>query len=138
MTTLYEKIQGMKVWLIEDDEIVKESIRLHFLLNGCPFKTFGSVEEAVDFLPVESPDLVICDYQLPGLDGWRFLENLEKDHSGARKVLITAYPFDLPVADLRQAHIDALLVKPFSVQEMEEMLEQVTGTAINAKRDPAG
>ena len=137
MKDIYRKIGAMKVVLVEDDELVRENIAVHFRLKGCPLKTFRNVEEATDSFEIESPDLVISDYLLPGRDGLSFLKQVAREHPRTRKILTTAFPEDLPADVLRKAGIDALLLKPFGVEEMEGVLEQVieAGTRGNRGND---
>ena len=59
------------VAIIEDDESTREGLRL--LINGSPgFRctaAFGSVEEALEGLGADEPDVLLTDIQLPGMSG---------------------------------------------------------------------
>ncbi|MEI7843433.1 MAG: ATP-binding protein [Gallionellaceae bacterium] len=59
-----KKVIDMRVLVIEDDESVRNGMRI--LLNdwGCVCDTAGSIEEALDLARTHAPELIICDYRL--------------------------------------------------------------------------
>jgi DNA-binding NarL/FixJ family response regulator len=54
-----------------------------------------------------------------------FLKQLAREHPRTRTILITAYPNETLAGELKAGPIDGFLLKPFSVEEMERLLEQV-------------
>src|SRR5688572_18385024 len=48
-----------------------------------------TAEEAWQLVEAEQPQLVICDYRLPGLDGVTFLERLHEKWPLVRRILYT-------------------------------------------------
>jgi signal transduction histidine kinase/ActR/RegA family two-component response regulator len=59
-----KQLLEMRVLVVEDDEIVRNGMRI--LLNnwGCECDAAGSIEEALDLARMHTPDLIICDYRL--------------------------------------------------------------------------
>lgn len=77
---------------------------------------------ALEKLAATSPDLVICDVQLPGVDGLDVLASLRQSEGGKGRIpfiLLTAYDD----ADFRrradELGADAYLVKPVDYVELE-------------------
>lgn len=59
-----KKLINRHVLVIDDDESVRNGMRI--LLNdwGCACRLAGSIEEAINLARTEAPDLIICDYRL--------------------------------------------------------------------------
>ena len=127
---LYEKLGTMKIVLVDDNDMLRENIALYLRMNGCSVRTFENGEEAAESFGVEAPDLVISDYLLPGRDGLALLKQLARDYPLAKRILITAFPREMLADEVGLAGIDAMVLKPFTVEELERILEQVIGTGI--------
>lgn len=84
--------------LIVDDE---ESTRTTFseVLNNYEFSSImaSSGREAVDIFSQESPDAVLLDLKMPGMDGIETLKELKKINPDIPVILITAHG-DIPTA----------------------------------------
>lgn len=118
-------IQGCYVLLIENDCLVKESLRLLLQENGADVDVATSWVELTNLLPTleRYPDIVITDYRLP--DGYTAVDILKTlpDHLNNRPPCIiltgeTALPFDL----LDRAHI---LYKPVETPQLLQSIQQL-------------
>ena len=69
------------VLIVEDSD--KAFKILEVLLSNAGFKTFRCVtaEMGLEILSVYRPKLIILDILLPGMDGWEFLQNLQRDRA---------------------------------------------------------
>ncbi len=115
----------MTMFLVEDDTLLRDSMVLYFRTQGCGIHAFASAEEARPVFPAHPPDIVICDHWLPGMDGLTFLKQIGAQHPGAIKLLISAYPSSQLAEEARSAGIDEYLLKPFSIEELEQTLERL-------------
>ena len=122
--TFYKRLSELMMCIVENDGLLRDSMVLFFRTKGCNVLAFGSAEEASPFLEARPPDIVICDYGLPGMDGMRFLEGIGARHPAAVKILIGGGPGSLLDGDAKRAGIDEALLKPFSVEEIERALER--------------
>ncbi|MGD9301077.1 MAG: response regulator, partial [Desulfobacterales bacterium] len=80
----------MKILIIDDDEWIRDSLRIYFEAEGCHVVVLETAEEGLAELEYQPYDLIIVDYKLPGLNGLEFLKRTYDEHSDAMKVLITA------------------------------------------------
>lgn len=122
--TLYARMSELKMCIVENDELLRESMALFFRTKGCHVQAYGSAEEASPDLEARPPDIVICDYGLPGMDGMKFLEEVGTRHPAAVKILIGGGTGPLLAMDARRIGIDEVLLKPFSVEEIERTLSR--------------
>ncbi|WP_067515500.1 sigma-54-dependent transcriptional regulator [Endozoicomonas ascidiicola] len=113
-----DKVQG-KILIVEDEEIIRSSLRRLLERQGYSVTETGSVYEAEDsLLKDDSYDLIISDLRLPGKPGTEMI-NL----AGTIPVLImTSYAsLNSAVSTMKQGAVD-YIAKPF---DHAEMLERV-------------
>jgi CheY-like chemotaxis protein len=60
---LMQKLK-MRVLIVDDDKIVRDSMRMLLHDLGCECDVAESIEEALDLARIQAPEIVICDYRL--------------------------------------------------------------------------
>jgi len=65
--------------IVEDDPKSAELLRLQLQRNGFRVERATSAESALAMAAAECPDLITVDIQLPGMDGWTFIERIKQD-----------------------------------------------------------
>ena len=129
----YKKLKNMKTLMVEDDPWVRDSMRLLFETEECPFIGMETAEEVLDRLSKgEVFDLFIADYRLPGMDGVTFLKKIISLHPRAYKILCTAYPNDAMLQGAGMLNIHAVVHKPFTTDQFEKVLSKV----LNGSKTP--
>jgi len=91
MMELFSKLKEMKILLIDDDEWIRDSMRLFFEGEGCHLLALKTAEEGLEALKSKTYDIIIVDYRLPGMDGLKFPKLIQGSNPNAKKILITAY-----------------------------------------------
>ncbi len=113
------------VLTIEDDGAVRRGI-----VDSLRFAGYSPLEAAdgragLDLAVRAAPDLVLLDVLLPGLDGFRVLEELRKAHPALPVIMLTARGAEEDrVRGLRRG-ADDYVVKPFSTSELLARVEAV-------------
>ncbi|MBF2026134.1 MAG: response regulator [Oscillatoriales cyanobacterium C42_A2020_001] len=108
------------VFIIDDDHLVRESIQ--YLLESEGFRVIAADcgETGIKLAVETQPDLVLCDVQMPGIDGYEVLAALRDSPVTA----VTPFIFltgRSDKSDLRQGMnlgADDYLTKPFSAKEL--------------------
>lgn len=121
-TTLFEALQKMRLLLVEDDALIRDSLRLLFESEGCRLEALETAEEAVEAVRRREYDIVITDYRLPGMDGLEFLRKLQEYRPATMRVLLTAYMDEDVLADAFRVGVHEFIEKPFSSVDLEEAL----------------
>lgn len=67
------------VLVVEDDEVIRESMREVFELAGFDVVTACNGREALDLVRRRRPCAVVLDLFMPVMDGWQFLAEIERD-----------------------------------------------------------
>jgi DNA-binding NarL/FixJ family response regulator len=78
-----------KVFIIEDDaiylEFLKENLRVKYKIYA-----YYSAEDAILALKSITPDVLIIDYKLPGMNGMELYENVKDSLPNDVKIIITS------------------------------------------------
>lgn len=100
------------VLVIDDDSTVRDSVVAY--LDDCDYLMMSadSAQSALSVLENETPDAVICDLKMPGMNGIELLEKLSESHPGLPVIVVSgAGVMDDVVRALRLGAAD-FLVKP--------------------------
>ncbi len=126
-----------KVYVIDDDEAMRDS--LSFLLESAGFDVtlFESALKFLDALPELAFGCVVSDVRMPGLDGIELLKRM-KTRPGAFPIIIMTGHGDIPLAveAMKLGAID-FLEKPFEDDRLITMIEMAVQQAAPAAKNQA-
>ena len=122
---LYEDLRRLKLAIVEDDTLLRESLVLYFRLNRCDVAAFAEADAALEEFGKNPPDIVVSDLRLPGVDGMTLLRQVGERRPGTLRILVTAHASAGVTREVEQAGIDGFLLKPFSVPELEDALRRL-------------
>ena len=108
------------IYVIEDDENIRELIKAALESYGYQIEAFEAAEPALESIVRDQPSLAIFDIMLPGMDGLSAIEEIRKDPKIGNLpiIVLTAKDkeFDKVIGLDRGA--DDYMTKPFSVLEL--------------------
>ncbi|HTA32600.1 MAG TPA: response regulator transcription factor [Solirubrobacteraceae bacterium] len=108
----------MRLLVVDDDPSVREALALVLDLNGFEVTTAIDGREAIRTLAIDSPDAVILDVLMPGLDGLEVCRRLRATGNRTPVLMLTARSeVSERVAGL-EAGADDYLAKPFAREEL--------------------
>ena len=112
------------VLVVDDEPNMRLLIRLILEEGDMTVLEASSGEEALEFLASSSPDVVLLDIRLPGIDGWEVLERMRGDDRMRRipVVGISAHASATPKVAAERGCV-AFLSKPFRAEELLEAME---------------
>ena len=117
--------EGSKILLVDDDERIRDSMRMFFEDQGHRFKAVGSSEHALEELAKNTYNIIIMDYKLPGMNGLELLERIRETHPAAAKIFITAYSSEALFAQAKEAGAVGFIRKPLTAEKIEECLARI-------------
>lgn len=105
---------------------------------GLEVDTVNSGENAIELLKhnKEKYDLIIVDWNMPGLDGIETCKIIDKDlHINSEKIiLISAYSEDSLLEGIKEAKISHYLHKPINPSSLNDMLNEIFLGKINSEK----
>ena len=122
MNNHFSQLKKAKTLLVDDDELIRESLSMVFATKGCFIKTAETAEEGLKALEEEKFDIIISDLRLPGIDGLRFLRFAALIQPHPVRFLVTAYKDDHVLDEAERIGVNEFIEKPFSVDALAESL----------------
>jgi len=83
--------QTPRVFIVDDDELVRHSVAPLLEESEIEVKTFDSAESFLECAPKYDVGCLIADVQMPGMSGLELIENLRSNESGLMSILVTGY-----------------------------------------------
>jgi DNA-binding NtrC family response regulator len=115
----------MKPILIVDDEpIVRESIRDWLKDAGYKVATAETGEEALALVEKQDFSVIIMDVRLPGKTGVTVLKEVKALKPGIKSIIITAYPSAEMVAEAKKLGVVDYLIKPIAPDDLERLVRE--------------
>ena len=113
------------VFVVDDDEAVRDSLRVLLKTVGINTETFASGREFLDSYDPDRPGCVVLDIRMPGMSGMELQEQLVVRNAILPVIFITGHG-DVPMAvhALRSGAVD-FMQKPFSEQALLDRIQQV-------------
>ena len=122
-----------KVLIVEDDEIIAQSMRDHLAAAGHEAKWTAKGDQGLAAMRYEAPDVVVLDLMLPQRDGWSVIEQARADGIGTPILVVSARGTEHDRIHALDIGADDYLVKPFS---MAELVARVNAAARRGVRAP--
>jgi excisionase family DNA binding protein len=118
---------GPLVLIVDDDERVREYVRVNLQMEGYAVREAANAEEGLAVLEEVSPDLVLLDVMMPEVDGWEMLRRVQERHGvGAIPVVMFSGKVDENAAAEATARgAQGFLGKPFDPQQLIEHAKQL-------------
>ena len=106
------------IYVIEDDDNIRDLIRIALEGFGYRVKAFECAEEGLAAMEREKPDLAVFDWMLPGMDGVSAIKRIRRTDTGMPILLLTARDKELDIVIGLDGGADDYMTKPFGVLEL--------------------
>jgi DNA-binding response OmpR family regulator len=112
------------VLIVDDDPSISRMIRRALEMEGYRVLTAASGQSALDVLEQETPDLVLLDIAMPGMDGYTVCRRLRQSSEIPIIIVTVKDDTEEKVAGL-EAGADDYVVKPFSTAQLVARVKAV-------------
>ncbi len=113
-----------KILVVDDDKNICELLRLYLEKEGYSVTLAYDGEEALGKFNTLSPDMVLLDIMLPGLDGWQVCREIRKK-SNVPIIMTTAKGETFDKVLGLELGADDYIVKPFDTKEVIARIKAV-------------
>ena len=116
------KARKSRILAIDDDLLVRESMKMLLQANGFEITVAASGKEALEFLAKETFDLVLTDIRMPEMNGIETLKAIRAERAKFGKpplpeIVLTAYDDESAKQEAQKLGIREFLLKPFDLDE---------------------
>ncbi|HUQ56258.1 response regulator transcription factor [Lentzea sp.] len=112
------------ILLIEDDPLVRRGLELALSRHGHDMRTAGTGEDGLLELGSSTPDLVVLDLMLPGIDGFEVCRRIRAGGE-VPVIMLTARGDDFDVVGGLAAGADDYVVKPVQPTVLDARIRAV-------------
>ncbi|HEX9181397.1 MAG TPA: response regulator [Burkholderiales bacterium] len=132
-----ERPDAAKVFIVDDDEAIRDSLAWLLRTRGLTAQAYGSAEEFLDACNRDARGCLVLDMRMPGMSGLELHEKLQQRGCTLPVIFLTGHA-DVPmaVAAIKRGAFD-FVEKPFNDNALVDLI--IKGiehdTAARARRD---
>ena len=113
------------ILVVDDEPLIRETLEEYLTQEGYQVSTCASGEQALELAAEQFFEVVLCDVQLPGLDGIETLERLLQVTPQSFVLLVTAYATVENAIEAFQRGAHDYLMKPIVLDEVSAKLRRI-------------
>ena len=131
--------RGASLLVVDDSRLMLELVSEGFTSRGYLVYEAACAEDALELLDDISPDAIVADILMPGMDGWAFFEAVKK----RGRLSETPFVFLTSETELRKrvrglnVGADDYVTKPFDVEELHARVERLIERRRSIEKDRA-
>lgn len=110
------------IFIVDDEQTIRDGITLA-LESNYKMRAFSTAEDALKAFRKESPDLVLLDIGLPGMDGIEALREIRQIRPEALVIMITAFEDIKTVVSAMKLGAYDYIVKPIHMDGLEVTIQ---------------
>ena len=122
--TQINNICNKNILFVESSKRIRDALSLFFEFEECNFLAVETPQEALKALRNINYDIIVADYDLPGLNGLEFLNRIKSNFPDTIEILTTSFADRNLVEDAKEAGIRDVIQKPFSAVALIMHLSQ--------------
>ena len=112
------------VWIIDDDDSIRWVLQKALEGAGFIVTSFDNANTIIQRLQQESPDAIITDVRMPGIDGLELLSHLSTDYPELPVIIMTAHTDLDSAVSAYQGGAFEYLPKPFDIDDAVDVAQR--------------
>ncbi|MFA5699916.1 MAG: sigma-54 dependent transcriptional regulator [Desulfuromonas sp.] len=116
--------QNQQILVVDDEQLIRWSLEKNLLKHGFMVQTAESGAQALEIIERDTPDLVLLDISMPGIDGLETLQEIKKNDPSIVVIMITALGvLETAVKAMQYGAFD-YIHKPFNIDELLGVIDK--------------
>jgi CheY-like chemotaxis protein len=117
------------ILVVDDEPLVCDAVKMMLDFDGHVVRTAANGKDALALLAEKRFDLVITDFEMPGMRGDELAAAIKARSPGQPVVMITAYAEMLQASGNPLTGVDHIISKPFLLENLREAIAKVAPPA---------
>lgn len=115
------------LYIVDDEKVIRDGLAIS-LEEEYQVATFSEAETALETMTDHSPDLVLLDISLPGIDGIEALGRIKQINPDIPVIMITAYEDITTVISVMKLGAYDYVIKPIHMDSLEVTIKNALET----------
>ena len=111
-----------EILVVDDDQSVASAFERFLQYEGHAHRIASSAQEALRLIVEKTPDLVVMDIRMPGVDGLQALQEIRSRFPDIYVVMMTAYGTSQTSIDAIRAGAFDYLTKPLDLDQLSDVI----------------
>ena len=122
---------GGNILVVDDNKFLRIVVSKMLSRLGYEVSSADSGENGLSIFLKNKFDIVLSDYEMPGMDGVAFACSVKKSSPRTRVVIMTGAGRET-VLSRKSTAVDEVISKPFTLAEIDETIQNLSGKALCA------
>jgi CheY-like chemotaxis protein len=122
---------GEKILVVDDNNFLRSVVAKMLSMLGYEVLSADSGENGLSLFLKNKFDIVLSDYEMPGMDGVAFACSVKKSSPRTPVVIMTGAGRET-VFSRKSTAVDEVISKPFTLAEIDETIQSLSGKALFA------
>ncbi len=126
----------IKILVVDDnkslDDMIKEYFSSHAVIEVSDVAYNG--KDGLNLLSENKYDMVILDLIMPGMDGIKLLEEVNKKNINTKVIILTSYNSPEVIRKVSGLGIKYFMLKPFELSELESKILEYANNVVYSKK----
>ena len=112
------------IYVVDDDSVIRSNLHDYLELEGHEVETFSSGEDTLLRLDKDTPDVMLIDLKLPGIDGLELLEKVKETSQLIEVIIITGHGDISTAVQAMKLGARDYIKKPFDMDELSIIIHK--------------
>ncbi len=122
------------IWIVDDDRSIRWVLEKALARESIPCKSFGVAQDVLSELEHDSPQVLISDIRMPGMNGIELLRAVKRKHPALPVIIMTAFSDLESAVSAFQGGAFEYLPKPFDVDRAVELIRRALDESLRESR----
>ena len=119
------KEKGYNILIVDDEPSYRKVMKRLLIKDGHSVMAAVDGQDGLRILEDMNFDLVLTDIDMPNMNGWEFLRNIEKLYPGLPAAVITGLSSQEKILSEDTIMAKKILKKPISIDEIRKLIEEI-------------
>lgn len=128
----------IKVFLVDDEIIIREGIRNSFPWEESGYTLVGEAPDGEIALPMirdANPDILITDIRMPFMDGMALCREMKRQMPWVGVIIISGYDDFAYAREAISLGVQEYMLKPVAIRELKEVLDRISARIREKRRE---
>jgi two-component system nitrogen regulation response regulator GlnG len=122
------------IWIVDDDRSIRWVLEKALARENIPCKAFGVAQDVLSELEHDSPQVLVSDIRMPGMNGIELLRTVKRMHPALPVIIMTAFSDLESAVSAFQGGAFEYLPKPFDVDRAGELIRRAVDESLRESR----